>query len=285
MNKYIINENYFNLINTEAKAYFLGLLYSDGNIRQNLRNFRLKLIEPDKHILDSFLTELESSHRLYYCNKGTGNHHLYSLDITNKKLTTALIDKGLFPNKSLTLKFPTSDQVPNNLIFHFIRGYFDGDGGFCISKNHLSHLTIHFCVSYDFGLSLQKFLNTVDIHSTLCTLKNNKIHKLSISGNHQCLKLADLMYQDAKFYLYRKYRKYLELKDRHTRIIEKIIDKKTSKFHGVYFLQSKKRYIAFVKYKNKSYRFGHFKNEIDAAIAYNNGIKNMGLIDRKLNII
>jgi len=41
-----------------------------------------------------------------------------------------LIALGCIPRKSLLLKFPTSNQVPEHLIRHFIRGYFDGDGHF-----------------------------------------------------------------------------------------------------------------------------------------------------------
>ena len=39
-----------------------------------------------------------------------------------------LIKQGCIPNKSLVLTFPNKHQVPENLINHFIRGYFDGDG-------------------------------------------------------------------------------------------------------------------------------------------------------------
>ena len=39
-----------------------------------------------------------------------------------------LIKQGCVPNKSLILTFPNKHQVPENLINHFIRGYFDGDG-------------------------------------------------------------------------------------------------------------------------------------------------------------
>lgn len=42
-----------------------------------------------------------------------------------------LIKHGCIPNKSLKLKFPTT--VPDKLIRHFVRGYFDGDGS--IAKN------------------------------------------------------------------------------------------------------------------------------------------------------
>ena len=39
-----------------------------------------------------------------------------------------LIKQGCVPRKSLILTFPNTNQVPENLINHFIRGYFDGDG-------------------------------------------------------------------------------------------------------------------------------------------------------------
>lgn len=41
-----------------------------------------------------------------------------------------LISHGCVPNKSLILKPP---KIDNELINHFIRGYFDGDG--CVSFN------------------------------------------------------------------------------------------------------------------------------------------------------
>lgn len=41
---------------------------------------------------------------------------------------TDLIKQGCVPRKSLILTFPNTNQVPENLINHFIRGYFDGDG-------------------------------------------------------------------------------------------------------------------------------------------------------------
>ncbi len=36
-----------------------------------------------------------------------------------------LIELGMTPRKSLTIKFP---KTPNHLLCHFIRGYFNGDG-------------------------------------------------------------------------------------------------------------------------------------------------------------
>ena len=39
--KYFVNENYFENIDTDSKAYILGFLYADGNIGSN--NYRLQI--------------------------------------------------------------------------------------------------------------------------------------------------------------------------------------------------------------------------------------------------
>lgn len=55
----------------------------------------------------------------------------YRYSFRDKTFKDILIKQGCAPKKSLILKFPTSEQVPLDLIRHFIRGYFDGDGCFC----------------------------------------------------------------------------------------------------------------------------------------------------------
>ena len=42
MSKYTYNENYFKIIDSEEKAYWLGFLYADGCITRFYRNEKLK---------------------------------------------------------------------------------------------------------------------------------------------------------------------------------------------------------------------------------------------------
>ena len=49
--KHIINEKYFDSIDSEDKAYFLGLLFADGCVAKNGYNICLTLKNNDKHIL------------------------------------------------------------------------------------------------------------------------------------------------------------------------------------------------------------------------------------------
>ena len=63
--------------------------------------------------------------------------------VQNKHLWNILNSYGCTPRKSLTLKFPDIKIFKSkDLIRHFIRGYFDGDG--CISFSNKDHTKI-FC--------------------------------------------------------------------------------------------------------------------------------------------
>ena len=50
--KYNIDETFFDVIDTEEKAYFLGLLYADGCNATNRNAVILSLKEDDKEILE-----------------------------------------------------------------------------------------------------------------------------------------------------------------------------------------------------------------------------------------
>jgi LAGLIDADG-like domain len=140
MLKYSINDNFFEAITTENQAYFLGFLYADGYV--NRRKFVLSLQEKDKDILEKFCLALNTQHPLYFtpARKTIINDKEYqcqgqfSLCIYNVKMCKDLHNLGCFQNKSLTLKFPTC--VPDHLLNHFIRGYFDGDGWVSEAKGY-----------------------------------------------------------------------------------------------------------------------------------------------------
>lgn len=64
---------------------------------------------------------------------------------------------GCVSNKSLILKFPTKEQVPENLTSHFLRGYFDGDGSVFLSENSngrtdvkYSRINVQLCGTFEF---------------------------------------------------------------------------------------------------------------------------------------
>lgn len=106
------------------------------------------------------------------------------------------------------MKFPTEDQVPKNLLRHFLRGYFDGDGWF---SNTGKCFQVGLIGTEDF---IKGFLNAIDNIN-----KENKIfdvHRADgakryvFSGYDDVLNFLNYIYKDSSIYLDRKYEHYLE---------------------------------------------------------------------------
>ena len=142
----------------------------------------------------------------------------YRCEIGNKYLKQVLVDKYNFTtSKSKDLVFVDTNVFSNeNLIRHYIRGYFDGDGCIGITPK-ISKITNK--ISYYPYLSL---LGTKEMLSSILYYLdlNNNLVKTNSSGNFTynihlaCQKasyVADLMYKDSIIYLERKYNKYLEI--------------------------------------------------------------------------
>lgn len=121
--RYTVDEDYFEQIDTEEKAYILGFIYGDGCIT-NKNYTTLAIAVKDKDILEFIKKALNYSGpvRRYDKNKG----YIYSLRITNKKLTNDLKSHGVVPKKSKIVEFPT--ELKDEFILPFIFGLFDSDG-------------------------------------------------------------------------------------------------------------------------------------------------------------
>ena len=76
--KYNVNDNYFDVIDNQNKAYILGFLYADGC---NYKNgyFKIDLQEEDKNMLEVFKKELNfegNATRLDHLEVPTTPRHL-----------------------------------------------------------------------------------------------------------------------------------------------------------------------------------------------------------------
>ena len=132
---YTLDESCFEVIDSEEKAYFLGLLFADGCNRSNYM-ISITLQKQDKIIFEKFNYLLKTNRPIgEYTNK-INNNTYYTLYINSKKISQDLINLGCIPNKSFTKQFPNEDKVPLKLQHHFIRGYFDGNGCIHTSKNY-----------------------------------------------------------------------------------------------------------------------------------------------------
>ena len=217
--KYSLDEKYFDQINTANKAYILGLLYSDGSNNPQKSTISISMQEEDKNLLEKVRLEIKSENPLEfldYSNKhsfGYNYKNQYRLIFFSTYMSNRLSQLGVIPNKSLKITFPTF--ISKELMPHFIRGVYDGDGSICRQiKNENNHaILITITATDNFCNSLKKIIKEeLNINSGIYDAScHNEITKvLSISGRNICKKFLDWIYQDADIYLERKYNRYIE---------------------------------------------------------------------------
>lgn len=132
---YTLDENVFDTIDTEEKAYWLGFLMADGYNHEDRNTVCLRLQGGDLEILEKFSFFLKSNAPIYEFARVTPVNKLLKkyreVRVNSVHLSKQLANLGCIQGKSYTLKFPTC--IPESLMHHFIRGYFDGNGCICIS--------------------------------------------------------------------------------------------------------------------------------------------------------
>lgn len=216
----------FSSIDTEEKAYWLGMLYADGYVAEVEHRVFLKLKESDKSHVQAFADFCGNNVSVIQeCFTGYNKEKriAWKAQVMSKKIKMDLIDKGCIPRKTKALRFPNESIVPEQLIRHFIRGYFDGDG--CISidmyqvrkrKSRNGDLAFSIVGNEDFIKGCEKILKT---GNKIC--EQGSIFSLSVKGNKKAMRIFDWMYKDANVYLERKHKLYKEHKSRLCRLEEK----------------------------------------------------------------
>lgn len=130
--EYEVDDDFFKVIDTEEKAYILGFFFADGTTMEfngKLIGVSFTQLEQDVDILEKIKSAMKSSNVFYKETQKTNEKTKYKLSIRSKQLAKRVRELGAGPKKSLTLKFPDENIFKSkDLIRHFIRGYFDGDG-------------------------------------------------------------------------------------------------------------------------------------------------------------
>lgn len=194
----------FNKIDTEEKAYWLGFLYADGSVGSKEDKIELGLAEKDLGHIEKFKAFMGISNKISY-RESTKS---YRISFRSKNCKADLIDKGCIPKKSLILKFPTEEQVPDNLIKHFIRGYFDGDGWF---TNTPECFQVGIIGTEDFIKGFLAKIEDINKSNKIFTVHRDDGAKRYVFGAYQdVLTFLNWIYKDANIYLNRKYEHYID---------------------------------------------------------------------------
>ncbi len=205
--KYNFDESYFDKINTPEKAYWLGFLYADGNVCNNL--LKIKLKRSDEDHLTKFKESIKSEHPIRRDNYIRNNKTYYNstFSIYSTKLCIKLFNLGMIPNKSLIIEHP---KIFKKYESDFIRGYFDGDG--CIYV----HYKYPNCKTWSIGSGSKKFIlklkeileNRLNIKITFKQKKRN-FYSIHVCSKLAIQKIFNFMYKNSTIHLERKYNKFL----------------------------------------------------------------------------
>ena len=198
-----ILSNYFEKIDTQNKAYFLGLIAADGSVFQCNKGkivFSISLI--DKDLLDLLSIEICGSDKLVREVKRKyrdGSSKMYEIKFSDEIFTNNLISNGILINKTFTLDFPNIDE---EFISHYIRGYLDGDGTVYKSSGKLF---IAFYGNKIFIPKLRDYLFNNNILETKYAIIDRGNHcSIHISSKKSNLSMYNYIYNNSNIYLKRK---------------------------------------------------------------------------------
>ena len=210
---YHFNEHYFDVIDTQEKAYYMGMLWADGHNCVERGSIILELQEQDLDLLEKLNTLAENErplrkHNLHDKNPNWQNQ--YRLVLQSKYTSKILESYGMRQNKSLILTFPT--WLHKSLYSSFIRGYFDGDG--CItlqSINYNRSAMINMVGTRMFLSKVADIINHtlgIDVSVERDSRARDPICILRCSKRNDVVTILNWLYQDATIYMQRKYDKY-----------------------------------------------------------------------------
>lgn len=190
-----LNDNMFSCIDSEYKAYLLGLIASDGAIGTN-NSCIIEIHERDYNLLKSIKEKMNLDCLLKISHK----RQRAILTLNSKQICQDVLNLLQIKNKTA---LSHDIRIPNlksqELIYAFLRGHFDGDGSInSINKNVISPV----CSITSFS---NLFLDDLSqIISIPFTQNNNKV----IYSGTNAIDFLGKIYANANIYLDRKYNLY-----------------------------------------------------------------------------
>jgi hypothetical protein len=211
----IFDEKFFERIDTEEKAYFLGFILADGCISVKRNYLKIGISSKDIIILKEFNRIMKSDVKIHtYPHKGSFSgerYELSSLTFISPKIVSDLNNLGIGERKTFTVIPPIIDE---SLEHHFWRGVMDGDGHISLynTKNlkHVPNIEFGICGNMSTMSSLSTFLTKYGIDHKITPDKS--IFRIRLT-NRRALKILDILYKNSTIFLDRKKANYMMYKN------------------------------------------------------------------------
>lgn len=188
--------NYWEVIDTKDKAYFLGFLIADGNVIGNA--VRLSLNIKDEEILEVFSRVTHNENKLHHDSR-----NCVIFGVKRQQWVNDLAKYGIIPNKTRTVTEPI---ISDELMPHLLRGLIDGDGW--VTSSH----KIGFCGNLQSVTQVQNYLvNKLNVYNVkIIQCRKSELYMIQWASKKDFLSICEYIYKDKEdFYLKRKYNNYL----------------------------------------------------------------------------
>jgi len=225
--KYNYNISYFNKIDTEEKAYWLGFIYADGylGVQEYGKRLGIALSIVDINHLEKFKSAIGATYpiKIYKPTESSySNKEFCRIEIFGEKIYKLMNKHGVIENKTDILKAP---KIDSKFKTAFIRGYFDGDGSLTESKTSYSTETKAYTIKIVGTISVLNYIksfveenNIAKINQYYKRREDNEAYRLEFGGNLQAESFMNKIYEDASVYLNRKYKTYIKLKKQNKKL-------------------------------------------------------------------
>jgi hypothetical protein len=195
-------DDVFDSIDSEHKAYVLGLLVSDGYIVEGPNRYVASLGSTDREIPEAFRSLVGWGRELYVIKPNPAQDRWqteYRISVCSKRLVERLVALGVRRRKSMRESPVLGLSHP--LASHFIRGVFDGDGGAGIYRGQAK---IHLVGSEAICRFVREYLIQAGLPGIGCGRKDGDLWRLQCSGNNLVPAVAAVLYRAAEHWLPRK---------------------------------------------------------------------------------
>lgn len=213
--KYFHNFDFFENIDTEEKAYWLGFMFADGYIVDNTGSkvaygedsIGITLAEEDKDHLLKFKESIQATNPLTV-EKRTVGQNTWRILLKGQKTADDLIAHGCYKKKSHILEPPKG--VPDEFIWDFIRGFFDGDGSLTKTKTNKPDHYIY-GINITTTLPMAEWLRNIYGNGSIVHDKRTEFtYYYSLGGCLQVKDFCEKMYNNCTIYLDRKLERFSE---------------------------------------------------------------------------
>lgn len=207
LRKYSLNETFFDIIDSEAKAYSLGFIAADGFVDELNHRIKISLNVQDIDVLEKIRDSIGSDNPIVHFVKDKKYNHC-SICFNSKILVERLVELGLCMGKSLTMTSRIYNHIPDTLKIHFLRGYFDGDGHVTYGTKYSSGTKYNITIVGTLDFLQNTYQPRFPSKNQIFKYKTCNMYGWRLSSQKNVDNFLHIIYDNASIFLNRKHAIY-----------------------------------------------------------------------------